>query len=733
MTSTPHVCPQCQTPLLPNAKFCVKCGQNLHNQAEPEKQPADAPKLNSQPEAEATPKHVQHPPTPRHDAAAKASSPVPKPTATKSPRSERSARSFNIKYLKTALGGLAICASCFYGGNKCADLWLARQDTATVLARVKTTAQNGDTDSQLLLATLQRYGLARASSPDETEQYLASAAQQLPQAQYQLALWQRNTRADGGDATAFSHLEAAANSGSSLAMLELSRHYLQNKQFNADFPLDEEWIVWLSKSAQQGNIDAQCLLGQHFVNVSYLYPTEETGLRNLKVNDAENWLSSASERGSAKAKYYLACLYRDNPSRGKGEQGLKMLTELAESGYAPAQCELGRMYLKGQSISADASKAQEWLNKAASQNCEEAQYQLSLMYLDGQGVNKDLAKALDYMRQASLLGSAAAQNRLGIMYLNGSNVNKNYRQAYAFLKQAAVQGDTEAQFWLACLCDGLNGKKVSDPGIPKDLRDKEKALQWLTNAAEQGNIDAQLALGQRYRQGKLIKADGKLAETWLTKAMAQGSSAAMLALAEMYEQGSVIEKNGGKAVELYAQAAKQGNIQAMNHLGELYEKGTLVERSLKKAVEYYTQAAKRNSPEAKCHLGKLYEKGQGVTKNMAKARSLYEQAAKQGSARAQYCLGNLYEKGQGVNKNIGKALQLYEKAAQQKDPEALAALAALYYVGEVVPLDVQKSINYYNAAAKRGHVASMGMMGHFYESGEGGVPRDMNKARAGNV
>ncbi|MDO5296825.1 MAG: zinc ribbon domain-containing protein [bacterium] len=57
MTASPQVCPQCQTPLLPNAKFCVKCGATVrHSTAAAPKTTAPSETTASDPAASSTDK-----------------------------------------------------------------------------------------------------------------------------------------------------------------------------------------------------------------------------------------------------------------------------------------------------------------------------------------------------------------------------------------------------------------------------------------------------------------------------------------------------------------------------------------------------------------------------------------------------------------------------------------------------------------------------------------------------
>jgi len=74
----------------------------------------------------------------------------------------------------------------------------------------------------------------------------------------------------------------------------------------------------------------------------------------------------------------------------------------------------------------------------------QAQYELGQFYYDGKGAPKDLTQALNYFEQASLQGQADAQYHLGLMFFRGEGVPANNIQAYIVLKMAAVNGAEDA-------------------------------------------------------------------------------------------------------------------------------------------------------------------------------------------------------------------------------------------------------------------------------------------------
>jgi len=77
-----------------------------------------------------------------------------------------------------------------------------------------------------------------------------------------------------------------------------------------------------------------------------------------------------------------------------------LLRQAADSGYPPAQCSLGLIFLEDTGafagVACDPSRAVEWFRKAAKQGLAEAQCQLGHMYAAGSGVERDAELAMEW-------------------------------------------------------------------------------------------------------------------------------------------------------------------------------------------------------------------------------------------------------------------------------------------------------------------------------------------------
>ena len=305
---------------------------------------------------------------------------------------------------------------------------------------------------------------------------------------------------------------------------------------------NREYRIMLEKAAELGDVDAQCNLGNMYVNgegvsqnytqaVKWYFMAAEQGNANAQYNlgymyenglgvsqdysEAVRWYLKAAEQGDAEAQYNLGYMY----ANGKGvsqdhTEALKWYLKAAEQGDVKAQCNLGNMYEYGKGVSQDYSEAVRWYLKAAEQGDVDAQYNLGNMYVKGEGVSRNYSEAVKWFRKAAEQGNANAQNNLGVMYGNGLGVLQDYSEAVKWYLKAAELGDAEAQYNLGYMY--ANGKGVS--------QDHTEALKWYLKAAEQGDVKAQCNLGYMYENGLGVSQNYTEALKWFRKAAKQGDA-----------------------------------------------------------------------------------------------------------------------------------------------------------------------------------------------------------------
>ncbi|HDX4050349.1 TPA: SEL1-like repeat protein [Enterobacter soli] len=197
--------------------------------------------------------------------------------------------------------------------------------------------------------------------------------------------------------------------------------------------------------------------------------------------------------------------------------------------------------------------------------------------------------------------------------------------------------------------------------------------------ASAGDIDAQIELGLKYRDGNGVEQDGNKAVEWLTKAANQGSTQAKFNLGYMYKDGDGVPLNYSKAIEWFTLAADEGDMNSLVWIGILHQRGHGFTQDFSKAAECYSVAASKGDSYGQYNLGTLYRDGKGVPSDSHKALELFTLSAEQGNELALEALGELYiaqrdyEKGKEYLRRAGangnqKALETLKKieAVQEK-------------------------------------------------------------------
>ena len=299
-------------------------------------------------------------------------------------------------------------------------------------------------------------------------------------------------------------------------------------------------------------------------------------------------------------------------------------------------------------------------------------------------------------------------------------LNKDPKQRYAscaefaFALNSAMDGNADAKTFK---CDSENtdshdqmssalseaemifqeGERLFEKG------DSMSAVIKYHIAADKGNAEASLRLGECY-EGGFVKGKGSEdAFKWYQKAAEQGNTEACLKLGYWYDN----EENEEESFKWYQKAAEQGNAEACLNLGYWYDNKDDVEESFK----WYQKAAEQGNAEACLNLGDWYDSEE----NEEESFKWYQKAAEQGNAEACLKLGYWYDN----DKNKEEAIKWYQKAAEQGNEEALSQLLSSYAKGEGVQKNEEEAIKWYQKAAEQGNADAQFELGLRYASGRG--------------
>lgn len=187
---------------------------------------------------------------------------------------------------------------------------------------------------------------------------------------------------------------------------------------------------------------------------------------------------------------------------GDKSQGLAIIEELANNGYAPAQDRLAGIYLlENKNDRNYIQKALKLYHLSASQGDEDAIYHLGILYTTDEFIEKDLYKA-EYWLLKSAEKDRAGMYQLGRLYFSKESPMYDKEKGLKYLEEAASWEDEDAMVFLGGLY--YYGEEVK--------QDYQKAAHYLDIPAYcWGNNAAQLMLGTIYYYGLGMKKDEKMA------------------------------------------------------------------------------------------------------------------------------------------------------------------------------------------------------------------------------
>lgn len=232
------------------------------------------------------------------------------------------------------------------------------------------------------------------------------------------------------------------------------------------------------------------------------------------------------------------------------------------------------------------------------------------------------ASSLAAIRKAAEQGDAASQHKLGVAYVNGQGVPEDPAQGMNWLRKALAQGHAETQLWFGLL-------------LYQSGQDYSQAAELFRKAADQGEPDAQVMLGDSYHRGRGMPQDYTQSAYWYRKAAEQGNVSGQLFLGSAYASGQGVAQDYAQATNWYRKAAEQGDASAQAKVGRAYFGGHGVPQDYTKAVYWLRKSAEQGIAEAQLLLGVIYAAGLGVPKDTVLGYAWFNLAAAQGYEGAQ--------------------------------------------------------------------------------------------------
>ncbi|MEG3639588.1 tetratricopeptide repeat protein [Magnetococcus sp. PR-3] len=622
-------------------------------------------------------------------------------------------------------------AEALYTTLDCTIMGMSQEDaeTSNLIAWLEQRAEQDDTTCQVLLYMIYEEFSRRSSRPvllsgrtsshrlkPVTDTYASKAQTWLnraadlgcAEAQFRLAEIERYQDKEN---KGFSWYEKAAEQEHMLAQQRLAEAYIyelgvpktyyieQLEKFKRN-PVDpynldpfyhadhefsayraRKFVEWMKKSAQQGNIEAQYLLGKKYAqgyNEDTEAPSHETWQK------AHDWLQKAALAGLPDAAHELAYLYNEEwGGQANPEQTVIWMKKAAHLGMTNAMYWLAEGYMHGKNnLPQDHNQAYQWLKTGADHHHYACAKAIIPCYQEGIGTQKDLEQATYWENRIALLDdntSTCSSRDIGEINLFRSPTDmqwlteeaenadpvaqrtlagiyeyKKIEQAIALYERAAALGDMPAQLALY---------KIYTQNRSPDTTtcNPERAHHWLIQRARAGDRKAQTQLACDYFHEKNMKGLRNKAPYWFMQAADQGCRTAQYYLGAMHYYGEILAEDAEEARKYLQPSAEKGEASAQYLLAELY-KGTFNEAT--KSFYWFEQAAEQNNAKAQLGLGFLYAEGLGTAQDFAQAHHWYTQAAKNGQGLAHRNLAYMFFNGQGVKKCAQTALSYLDAAEE---------------------------------------------------------------------
>ncbi|KAI9206523.1 uncharacterized protein BJ171DRAFT_498081 [Polychytrium aggregatum] len=145
---------------------------------------------------------------------------------------------------------------------------------------------------------------------------------------------------------------------------------------------------------------------------------------------------------------------------------------------------------------------------------------------------------------------------VAVCLFDGFGVSEDRPKAVDILQQLAHDGHSDSQFWIG----------ESHQCFHKIPRDSQRAFQWWSRSADQGNPYGQRRIGVSYYHGVIVSRNDTKAFEWLRKSADQGYQLAQYWLGDCYKSGRGVAKDIDAAALWYRKAAEQGHEESTNIL-----------------------------------------------------------------------------------------------------------------------------------------------------------------------
>ncbi|KAJ3476116.1 hypothetical protein NLG97_g9227 [Lecanicillium saksenae] len=394
-------------------------------------------------------------------------------------------------------------------------------------------------------------------------------------------------------------------SASSAGLNALRRNLDSND--NADI---SDVIEYLDLLSQKGDSKASFNLGRlYYEGQRGLEKDFESALKYFFLAASRYWkrdgrAADGSKNGvdktASEAAGFIGRMYLRGDGVTQNFDKAKAWFERGKShGDAHSQWGLGIMLLNSLGVRRNVKLATELLRTSADQDYAPAQVQMGRLFLD-QGNPEDIKTANYHFELAARYGNLEAYYYLAEMTHRGVGRERQCQLALSYYKTVAERAEPLVSFW-------------SQANLAYELGNHDLAFLQYLMAAEQGYEKAQtnvaymldasfgklslveMLIGRQENKVSPI-ANANLALIEWTRSSRQSNVDALVKMGDYYFYGIGVERDLAKAVQCYTGASDyQQSAQALFNLGWMHENGVGLTQDFHLAKRYYDHALVVNS------------------------------------------------------------------------------------------------------------------------------------------
>ena len=313
---------------------------------------------------------------------------------------------------------------------------------------------------------------------------------------------------------AFEWFERSAKQKNKFAQFSLANLYYYGSGVEKDL---SQAFLWYQRSSSQGQPYAAYSIAQMYRYGEYVTKDNDTAQRYYKQALSGFLKIESDDMANDDLFYKLGQMFKFGLGTDSDvTKAIEYFRRSAEMNNKNGFFEYGKALLTGEHIPQDTDSAVKLLEKAVKLKNSNAKRFLALEYISGEHLEQDIEKGIALLTECADSGDVIASYRLGKIYLQGEIMPQNLDKAEKYLLLAE---DSEyTQYALAKLY------------LQEEKYDIQKAVDYFENGADK-NHWASYQLGRIYLFGaKDIERDKEKAIEWFTKSANDGNEYAQAML-----------------------------------------------------------------------------------------------------------------------------------------------------------------------------------------------------------